>query len=100
MEAWSSNMLAPADPVVFFVVVLVLQVIGVASMLLARMPHTTSLHTCSWNVFLFCLLLVGCATIYAMGSQSDSWAWYGTTFSLMAVGGSADLGSASRMAGF
>lgn len=88
-----------ADPIVFFWSMLALQVVGLASMLLARMPHPTLLHTWCRRLFVVCLIVVGLATIYAMGSQSSSWAWCGTTFSLMAVGGTMDLGGASRMAG-
>ena len=89
-----------ADPVVFFWSVLVLQVVGVASMFLARMPNPTLLHGLCRRVFVLSLVTVGLATIYAMGSQSNCWAWCGTVFSLMAVGGTMDLGGASRVAGF
>jgi hypothetical protein len=89
-----------ADPSVFFWSMLVLQVVGLASMFLARMPHPTLVHNCCRQVFIACLIVVGLATIYAMGSQTSAWAWCGTTFSVMAVGGTMDLGSASRMAGF
>lgn len=90
-----------ADPVFFFWSVLALQIVGLGSMMLARMPQQASaLHTCCRRVFLLCLVFVGMATIYAMGSRGDSWAWCGTMFSIMAVGGTADLGSATRMAGF
>lgn len=89
-----------ADPIVSFWSVLALQVVGLASMLLARMPHATLLHNCCRPLFIACLIVVGLATIYAMGSQTSSWAWYGTTFSLLAVGGTMDLGSAQRIAGF
>lgn len=89
-----------ADPAVFFWSILVLQVVGLASMFLARMPHATLLHSCCRRVFVLCLVIVGVATIYAMGSQSNCWAWCGTIFSLMAVGGTMDLGGAQRMAGF
>ena len=89
-----------ADPIVFFWCVLVLQVVGLASMLLARLPHTTLLHNCCRHLFVACLIVVGLATIYAMGSQTSTWAWCGTTFSLMAVGGTIDFGNATRIAGF
>jgi hypothetical protein len=88
------------DPHVFFWCMLVLQVVGLASMLLGRMPQPTLLHHCCRQVFIVCLVVVGLATIYAMGSQTSTWAWCGTTFSVMAVGGTMDLGSASRIAGF
>jgi hypothetical protein len=89
-----------ADPIVFFWSVLALQMVGLASMLLARMPHPTLLHNCCRRLFIACLIIVGLATIYAMGSQTSSWAWYGTTFSLLAVGGTIDFGTAPRIAGF
>ena len=89
-----------ADPNVLFWCLLVLQVVGLASMLLARMPQPTLLHNCCWSLFIVCLIGVGVATIYAMGSQTSTWAWCGTTFSVMAVGGTMDLGCASRMVGF
>jgi len=86
-----------ADPVVFFWSVFALQVVGLTSMFLARMPHPTFLHNCCRRLFVVCLIVVGLATIYAMGSQSNCWAWCGTVFSLMAVGGTMDLGGASRI---
>jgi len=89
-----------ADPGVFFWTVLALQVVGLASMFLARLPHPTFLHICCRRLFVVCLVVVGLATIYAMGLQCSTWAWCGTTFSLMAVGGTMDLGGASRIAGF
>jgi hypothetical protein len=89
-----------ADPLVFFWIMLVVQVVGLASMLLARLPHPTPLHICCRQLFIVCLVSVGLATIYAMGSQTSTWAWCGTTFSVMAVGGTMDLGNASRIAGF
>jgi hypothetical protein len=88
------------DPALFFWSVLALQIVGLASMMLARMPQASALHTCCRRVFLVCLVFVGVATIYAMGSRGDSWAWCGTMFSLMAVGMTIDLGGASRIVGF
>jgi hypothetical protein len=89
-----------ADPLVFFWAMLALQVVGLASMFLARLPHPTLLHNCCRRVFIACLVVVGVATIYAMGHECSTWAWCGTTFSVMAVGGTMDLGNASRIAGF
>lgn len=89
-----------ADPIIFFWIMLLLQVVGLASMVLTRIPHSTLLHSCCQKLFIVCLVVVGLATIYAMGSQCSTWAWCGTTFSVMAVGGTMDLGNASRIAGF
>ena len=68
-----------ADQFVFFWIMLVLQVVGLASMFLARMPHRTLLHIFCRQLFVACLIIVGLATIYAMGSQTSTWAWCGTT---------------------
>jgi hypothetical protein len=89
-----------ADPNVPFWCLLVLQIVGLASMFLARMSRPTLLHNCCRLLFVVCLVVVGLATIYAMGLQSSTWAWCGTTFSVMAVGGTMDLGCASRIVGF
>lgn len=88
-----------ADPLVFWGV-LGLQTLGLMSMVLIRMPQAMHLHSCCRMLFFACMFIVGLATIYAMGCHSSCWAWYGTTFSLMAVGGTVDLGSAARVEAF
>lgn len=85
---------AVADPAAFFWSVLLLQVVGVASMLLARRPQPTLLHHFCRRLFIASLIVVGLATVYSMGTHSDHWAWCGTVFSIMAVGGTMDLGGA------
>lgn len=81
-----------ADPVLSWCLFAV-QLLGLVSMLLARMPATTSLHNLCRTCFLGCLVVVGLATIAAtIDCQSSSWAWCATVFSMMAVGAAADLG--------
>jgi hypothetical protein len=88
-----------ADPV-FLWSMLAIQMVGLASMVLARMPHTSSVHAICRVLFLGCLVLVGLTTVYAMGCHSSCWAWSGTIFSIMAVGATADLGPAVHVSGF
>jgi hypothetical protein len=89
-----------ADPVLCWCL-FAIQVLGIVSMLLARMPATTSLHSLCRTCFLGCLVVVGLATIGAsIDCQSSSWAWCATVFSMMAVGAAADLGGAASTPGF
>ena len=81
-----------ADPV-FLWSALAIQMIGLVSMVLARMPHFTLLHSACRSLFLGCLVAVGISTVYAMGCHSSCWAWFGTVFSVMAVGATADFGA-------
>ena len=84
-----------ADPVLCWCL-FAIQLVGLISMVLARMPETTSLHAFCRTCFLGCLIVVGLATI---GTSIDChttscWAWCATIFSVMAVGATADLGPA------
>ena len=88
-----------ADPLVFWGMLLV-QIIGLASVLLARLPHACLTQCYCRRLFVLCFVGLGLATLYAIGNQSGYWAWCGTTFTLMAVGGSSDLGSAVESSGF
>ncbi len=74
------------DPFVFWSAVLV-QALGLASVLFARLPRASTSHDYGRGVYIGCLVVLGGATMIAFGSGSGYWAWCGTTFSLMAVGG-------------
>jgi hypothetical protein len=91
--------MSPADPALIFWSLTLLHLVGLGSMLLARLPHSHRVHALSQPVFLVCLVFVGVATFVTICVQSNCWVWSGTTFSLMAVGATADLGQAAR-AGF
>lgn len=84
----------------FFWVMLSIQVLGVISAILSRMSaaHLQGTKWCR-NIFLGCLVVLGLATMYAIGIQSGHWAYCGTTFSLMAVGGTWEAGTL-RATGF
>ncbi|MDX1945202.1 MAG: hypothetical protein SFU86_07335 [Pirellulaceae bacterium] len=86
-----------ADPVLLWTL-FAIQLVGLVSMVLARMPHGTLLHGACRSLFVGCLVVVGLATVYAMGCYGSSWAWSGTVFSIMAVGGTADFGRAAPAA--
>ena len=90
--------MAPLDPGLVFWLLAALHIVGLGSMLLTRMPHSQRGHTLCQHLFLACLVFVGMATIFTICVQSHCWVWSGTTFSLMAVGATAELGSA-RAAG-
>jgi hypothetical protein len=79
---------------------LAIQMVGLVSMVLARMPHTSSMHAVCRLLFLGCLVVVGLTTVVAMGCHNSCWAWSGTVFSIMAVGATADSGSAMHVNGF
>ncbi len=84
-----------ADPV-FCWCLFAIQVVGLVSMVLARMPNYSALHCFCRTCFLACLVLVGLATIgTALDCQTSCWAWCATIFSMMAVGAAADFGPAA-----
>ena len=84
-----------ADPV-FCWCVFAIQVVGLVSMLLARMPAYSALHCFCRTCFFGCLVAAGLATIgMAVDCHTSCWAWCATIFSMMAVGAAADLGGAA-----
>jgi hypothetical protein len=80
------------DPFVFWAAAVV-QVLGLASVLLARLPQSSKTQDYCRGVFVGSLVVLGLATMVAIGSGSGYWAWCGTTFSLMCVGGTFDVGT-------
>lgn len=62
---------------------LALQLLGLCSVLLARLPIP---HFAGLGVFVTCLVAVGGATFFALAYGSGCWVPCGTTFSLMIVG--------------
>jgi len=90
----------PADPGLLFWLLAALHFVGLTSMFLSRLPHSHRVQAYCQPVFLLCLVFVGVATFITICCQSNCWVWSGTTFSLMAVGATADLGQAARASGF
>ena len=83
-----------ADPI-FCWCLFAIQVVGLVSMVLARMPSSSALHCGCRTCFLGCLIVVGLATIGTATCNTSCWAWCATIFSMMAVGAAADLGGAA-----
>lgn len=78
----------------------VLQVLGLASVVLARVPQKGLSHSICRSCFFGCLAFVAVATMLAIGCRSEWWISCGTTFSLMAVGATLDFSGQLRMSGF
>ena len=89
----------PLTPGLVFWLLAGLHLCGLASMFLSRLPHSHRVHAMFQHVFLGCLVFVGLATMVTICVQSNCWVWSGTTFSLMAVGATADLGQPARPPG-
>jgi cell division protein FtsW (lipid II flippase) len=68
------------------------QVLGLMSLICARLTGECWQHRLSRGAFLSCLVAVGLATMLAVGSNSGWWVSCGATLSLMSVGGTLDLG--------
>lgn len=82
-----------ADPALLFWLLALLHVAGLASMFFARLPRGHRLHALCHHGFFACLLFVAVVTMVTIVTRSNWWVWSGTTFSLMAVGVTADLRS-------
>jgi hypothetical protein len=71
--------------------VLAAQAVGLGSAWLARRSEGSSLQARFQQFFLVSLLLVGVATIVAMGLGPCCWLSSGTTFSLMVLAATCDF---------
>jgi hypothetical protein len=92
--------LLAADPALLFWSLTLLHIAGLVSILLTRLPRSHRVHALCHHGFFVCLLFIGVVTLFTILTRSNWWVWSGTTFSLMAVGSTADLGQAARMQGF
>jgi hypothetical protein len=96
----ASVSLAAADPGLLFWLLAPLHVVGLVSVLLTRLPQSHRVHGLCHRGFLACLFIVAGATMFTILTQSHWWVWSGTTFSIMAVGATAEWGEAARAPGF
>ncbi len=74
------------------ITLVVVQVVGLLSLVCARLKCRAILNHCFRVGFLVSLLAVGFATMCAVGCASDWWVSCSTTLALMAVGGTIDCG--------
>jgi hypothetical protein len=79
------------DPTHIRCLVFAAQALGLGSAWLARRSEGSSLQSRFQQFFVVSLLLVGAATILAMGLGPCSWLASGTTFSLMVLGATCDF---------
>jgi hypothetical protein len=96
----ASEFASAADPGLLFWLLAVVHVVGLASTVLARLPQSHRIHALCHSGFFACLFFVAAATMFTIVTQNNWWAWSGTTFSIMAVGATAELGRATRAPGF
>ncbi|MGA2032909.1 MAG: hypothetical protein ABSG68_11665 [Thermoguttaceae bacterium] len=66
-------------------VVMAVQVIGLGSAWIARAGEGSHRQKPLQNVFAACLVLVGLATVFALGLGPGCWLSSGTTFSIMVL---------------
>jgi hypothetical protein len=83
-----------ADPGLLFWLLAPLHVLGLVSVLLTRRPWSNRVHALCHHGFFACLFIVAGATMLTILAQSHWWVWSGTTFSIMAVGATAEWGRA------
>ena len=89
-----------ADPGLIFWLLAPLHILGLASVLLTRLPLSHRLHAFCHHGFVLCLIIVACATLLTIVTRNNWWVWSGTTFSVMAVGATAEWGRAVHATGF
>ncbi len=78
----------------------VLQFVGLASVVLARLPQGGWSQSVCRSCFFGCLACVAVATMLAIGCRSECWIYCGVTFSLMAVGATLDFKGQLPATGF
>jgi hypothetical protein len=88
-----------ADPELLFWSVAFLHLLGLASVLLARLPRSQRGLALCHSGYLACLVIVAVATLMTIVARSEWWVWSGTVFSVMAVAGTADLRQLAPAAG-
>lgn len=75
----------------------VLQIVGVASVVGARLGERFGFRLFSQRLCYVCLLLIGSATMLAVVCGSDLWFAFATTLALMSVGATIDFGRSRRV---
>jgi len=83
--------LPAAGPGLLFWTLVLLHLVGLASVFLTRLPQSHRIQGLCHQAFIACLVFVGFVTIGTICFQSNFWVWSGTTFSLMALGATADV---------
>ena len=80
-----------------FVGAVLVQLLGIASMLFARVSERSKAQHYSQRCFFGCLVLVGSAALAAVSLGSGAWLSCGITLAVMAVGATIDGGRRSEV---
>ena len=73
-----------------------LQILGLASALVARLTEGSCCQATTQQIFFACLALVGMATMFLLGMRPGYWLSSGATLSLMVLAATCDFRHARR----
>lgn len=75
----------------FFAIFIVVQLLGLASVALARLTENSVFQTLCQRLFVACLLIVGGMTVLAFQCGTGGWFTCASTLPVMALGATLDL---------
>ena len=83
-----------------FAILVVVQVLGLASVVLARLTENSAFQALCQRLFVACLLVVGAMTVLAFQSGSGGWFSCAATLPVMALGATLDMKRSYEYAAF
>lgn len=86
----------PTHEAAVFCAVCAIQVLAIASVVLARISEGCAGQRCCQHAYVILLLVLGGLTLVTVFSNSGYWFSFGATLAMMALGGTLDLGRAGR----
>jgi hypothetical protein len=92
------NRMPPFSETFIFWIVLVTQLAGIASVVVARLSERSCGAALGQRTFFVCLIAVGLTTVLAIWLQAGSWLSGATTLGLMALGATFDCRVDTRSA--
>jgi hypothetical protein len=90
----------PSSDVLLLGVAVLMQILGIAAAISARLSQTPVARKCSYRVFYVSLLAVFAITLLAVHVGHGVWISTGTTLAIMAVGATLDVGSPEPASAF
>lgn len=84
--------MTPTYEVSLFAIAAIVQVLGVATVVVARLSERWPVRSCWYPLCYFGLLAVGGMTLIAVATGHGVWLSCGITLALMAVGATIDIG--------
>ena len=82
-----------------FWIIVAIQIVGIASVVAARLAERSYLRGVCQRSFFFCLLAVGLATVVAIQLDGISWLSCAATLGVMSVGATLDFESSGAVEG-